>query len=100
MNREVNKGELYFVNLEAGRVAGLRPYLILSVEGNQVKACPLTTSIFAMKNPELSLVLTPNETNRLPKASAVLTSCVEVIEVSKLGNLLGCLTTEEMACLK
>ena len=98
-------GELWYANLnptKGNEQSGLRPVVILSgnllnTYLNVVICCPLTSKI---KNYKGNLVLDPDENNKLPKRSEILTFHVRSISKVRLMRKIGSILEEEVLLVK
>lgn len=101
----MQQGEIWYANLnpiKGQEQAGHRPIVIIS--GNLLNhhldiiiCCPLTTKI---KNYKGNVILNPNQTNKLPQKSEILTFHVRSVSKQRLEKKIGKISQEELEKIK
>jgi mRNA interferase MazF len=101
----MRQAEIWLANLSpvvGSEQAGNRPVVIVS--GNlaneylkTVICCPLTTKV---KNYKGNVVLQPNSSNNLDKASEILTFHIRSVSKERLVKKIGSITKEELTKIK
>ena len=101
----MNQGEIWHTNLnpvKGSEQSGMRPAVIVSgsvanIHLNAVICCPLTTKV---KNYKGKVVLKPNISNKLTKASEILTFHICSISKARLVRKIGVISKEELQQIK
>ena len=102
---KMKQAEIWFANLNPSKgseQAGMRPVVIVSGNLaneylNTVICCPLTTKVKHYKG---NIVLQPNTSNNLNKASEILTFHIRSISKERLVRKIGKISAEELKQIK